>query len=174
MDRPSLAAVTALTFFLLTAPGPGAASARAASRLVQPACRPADTLVRSLLSHRTAEIDAAFTAELASADAWNARRDELRHEYLFMLGLDPEPPRTPLRTTITGTLQGEGFVVEKLHFQSLPRLYVTANLYRPATRAEGDRLPAVLYLCGHSDMGRDGRPPTSPTESGSPAMVTNA
>src|SRR5262249_19015961 len=49
-----------------------------------------------------------------------------------------------------------GFVVEKLHFQSVPGLYVTANLYRPATMKDGARLPAVLYVCGHSGMGRNG------------------
>ncbi len=40
------------------------------------------------------------------------------------------------------------YVVEKIHFQSLPGAYVIGNLYRPARPA--GRLPAVLYLCGHS------------------------
>jgi dienelactone hydrolase len=47
-------------------------------------------------------------------------------------------------------------VVEKLHYQSRPGLYVTANLYRPADGKEGERRPAVLYVCGHSPRGRDG------------------
>jgi cephalosporin-C deacetylase-like acetyl esterase len=45
-------------------------------------------------------------------------------------------------------------VVEKLHFQSKPGLYVTGNLYRPK-KARG-KLPAVLYVCGHSGRGRNG------------------
>jgi dienelactone hydrolase len=40
------------------------------------------------------------------------------------------------------------YVVEKIHFQSLPGAYVIGNLYRPAKFS--GRLPAVLYLCGHS------------------------
>src|SRR4029077_3219866 len=40
------------------------------------------------------------------------------------------------------------------HFQSRPGLYVTGNLYRPR-QVEG-KLPAVLYVCGHSGRGRDG------------------
>jgi dienelactone hydrolase len=71
-----------------------------------------------------------------------------------MLGLDPLPERTPLNVVKTGEVKGDGFVVEKMHYQSMPGLYVTANLYRPA-KSEG-RLPAILYVCGHSDMQKDG------------------
>jgi cephalosporin-C deacetylase-like acetyl esterase len=45
-------------------------------------------------------------------------------------------------------------VIEKLHFQSKPGLYVTGNLFRPK-KVEG-KLPAILYVCGHSGRGRDG------------------
>jgi hypothetical protein len=48
-----------------------------------------------------------------------------------MLGLWPMPERTDLKPVITGKLEQEEFTVEKLHFQALPRLYVTANLYLP-------------------------------------------
>ena len=65
-----------------------------------------------------------------------------------MLGLDPMPEKTPLQARNTGTLEREGYRVEKIVFQSTPGLYVTGNLYLPAKR-EG-RLPTVLYLCGHS------------------------
>ena len=49
-------------------------------------------------------------------------------EYYYMLGLSPRPEKTPLAAKITGTLQGDGYTVEMLHYQSRPRLYVTANL----------------------------------------------
>jgi dienelactone hydrolase len=38
----------------------------------------------------------------------------------------------------------------------MPRLYVTGNLYRPARVEQGQRLPAVFYVCGHSNCGRNG------------------
>src|SRR5262249_40529182 len=44
--------------------------------------------------------------------------------------------------------------VEKLHFQSVPGLYVTANLYLPKKAALP--APAVLYLCGHAGTVKDG------------------
>ncbi len=78
-------------------------------------------------------------------EACLARRREMWRE---MLGLSPLPPRTPLAATVTGVLERGDYVVEKIHFQSLPGAYVIGNLYRPA-KATG-RLPAVLYLCGHS------------------------
>src|SRR5438445_10470000 len=66
-----------------------------------------------------------------------------------MMGLWPLPARTDLKSVITGKLDSERFTVEKLHFQSSPGLYVTANLYMP--KETHFPAPAVLYLCGHAD-----------------------
>ena len=85
---------------------------------------------------------------------WEAKRPELKREFFDMLGLWPLPERTPLNAKVTGTVERDGYRVEKLHFQSMPGLYVTGNLYRPA-KVEG-KLPAVLYVCGHAGRGRDG------------------
>ena len=71
-----------------------------------------------------------------------------------MLGLHPWPEKSPLGAQVTGQVERDGVVVEKLHFQSRPGLYVTANLYRPAHIEQ--RLPAVLYLCGHGATVIDG------------------
>jgi dienelactone hydrolase len=71
-----------------------------------------------------------------------------------MLGLSPLPEKADLHAQVTGTAEKDGVVVERLHFQSLPGLYVTGNLYRPAHVAE--RLPAVLYVCGHGRVVQNG------------------
>jgi hypothetical protein len=47
-------------------------------------------------------------------------------------------------------LEDDTVVVEKLHFQSSPGLYVTANLYLPK-KIEAP-LPDVLYVCGHAEV----------------------
>ena len=56
----------------------------------------------------------------------------------------------------SGTFERGDVVIEKLHYQSKPGLYVTANLYRPKAVGAGAKLPAILYVCGHSNKGRDG------------------
>ncbi|TVP99687.1 MAG: acetylxylan esterase [Planctomycetaceae bacterium] len=93
-------------------------------------------------------------AEIDSREAWEAARGEYRRQLAEMLGLDPMPPRTPLKPEVTGIVEDHGVVVEKLHFQSLPGLYVTANLYRPPNVTEP--LPTILYVCGHARAVEDG------------------
>lgn len=85
---------------------------------------------------------------------WQSGEDRLRTELKEMLGLLPEPPRGDLQVQITGTHEREGVIVENVVFQSVPGLYVTANLYRPA--GVTGRLPAVLYVCGHATVKEDG------------------
>jgi len=79
---------------------------------------------------------------------WETTQAQRRQKWHEMLGLSPMPERTPLEATVTGTLDRGDYVVEKIHFQCIPGAYVIGNLYRPA-KVSG-RLPAVLYLCGHS------------------------
>lgn len=104
----------------------------------------------------TAAVAANCLTDISSLDDWLARRESYRRQLREMLGLDPLPERTPLRPVITGRLEQDGFIVEKLHFQSLPGLYVTGNLYLPkGLRAPA---PAVLYVCGHSRVVIDNVP----------------
>jgi len=93
-------------------------------------------------------------ADLTTKDDWEKGRPELRRQFLDMMGLHPLPPRTPLNAVVTGTTDGGTFTVERLHFQSMPGLYVTANLYLPNQR--NGRLPTILYVCGHGNVVVDG------------------
>jgi hypothetical protein len=93
-------------------------------------------------------------ADIKTRADWEKKRPELRRQFLDMIGLWPMPPRTDLHATITGKVETDLFTVEKLHFQSSPGLYVTANLYVPK-RAKLPA-PAVLYVCGHANTVIDG------------------
>lgn len=118
--------------------------------------QPGDEAIQRYLGRLAQENYAAFAGDLKSLDEWQARLPKYRAEYLYMLGLHPLPEKTPLQATVTGSLDGNGYVVDMIHYQSVPGLYVTGNLYRPARAKEGERLPAVFYVCGHSGRGRDG------------------
>lgn len=97
---------------------------------------------------RNARLSAESLDKPLARDQWSGSEDQRRQMWLEMLGLNPLPERTPLNAVVTGTLDRQDYVVEKIHFQSLPGAYVIGKLYRPA-KIEGP-LPAVLYLCGHS------------------------
>ncbi|HPD46402.1 MAG TPA: prolyl oligopeptidase family serine peptidase [Anaerohalosphaeraceae bacterium] len=112
-----------------------------------------DEMIQSYLQACTEEVETESAWDMTS---WQSMRGQYMEEYMYMLGLRPMPEKTPLCATVTGTLQGDGYVVEMVHYQSRPRLYVTGNLYRPTDIAEGARLPAVLYVCGHANCDRDG------------------
>ncbi len=117
---------------------------------------PGDRMIQEYLERATTKLQNSFAADVASAADWQVHRTLYREEYFYMLGLSPLPERTDLKATITSTLAGDGFVVDMLHYQSRPGLYVTANLFRPPVVKAGERLPAVFYVCGHSGRGRDG------------------
>ncbi len=102
----------------------------------------------------TARVAAQPLAGIGSLDAWKAKRPELQRQLREMLGLDPLPDRTDLRVRITGTFETPEFVVEKILYQASPGLYVTGNLYRP--RSVPQPAPAILYVCGHAQVEKNG------------------
>ncbi|HZY87332.1 MAG TPA: hypothetical protein VFE78_21025, partial [Gemmataceae bacterium] len=70
-------------------------------------------------------------------------------------GLWPMPERArtfPLIPRIHGSIDRDGYTVEKVFFASLPGHYVSGNLYRPKGRS--GKLPGVLCPHGHWANGR--------------------
>ena len=118
--------------------------------------QPGDPGIQEYLRQETEKIEADFLGAIHSAEDWNRVRPGFIQEYYDMLGLWPPPAKTPLHATVTLTLDQGDYDVEMVHYQSQPGLYVTANLYRPAKVEAGKRLPAILYVCGHSPRGRNG------------------
>src|SRR5579863_5211293 len=110
--------------------------------------------VHEYQAERARAIEKEFLQGVKTAADFERLRPRLRQEYLDMLGLWPLPEKTPLNPVVTGRLEEPGVTIEKLHFQSRPGLYVTADLYLPRP-AQGP-YPAVLYSCGHYNGGRDG------------------
>jgi len=92
--------------------------------------------------------------------AWTAIRDEkqllhlqdeLRQKVLQMIGGLPSE-KTDLHPHITGKIEMDGFSIEKLIFESLPGVYVSALVYVPNDHAR--KSPAVLLPAGHASNGK--------------------
>jgi cephalosporin-C deacetylase-like acetyl esterase len=83
-------------------------------------------------------------------DDWKRRRPVIHRQFMDMLGLEPLPARTPLNARITGEFQREGYRVQNIVFESRPGLYVTGNLYLPLSAAATGKVPAIVYVSGHS------------------------
>jgi hypothetical protein len=118
--------------------------------------KPGDEMIQKYLAHAAVEMEKDFLGDIKSAEDWEHQRVELKRQYFEMLGLSPEPTRSDLKATVTRTLDRGDYLVEMLHYQSRPGLYVTGNLYKPAKIATGEKLPAIFYVCGHSSRGRNG------------------
>jgi dienelactone hydrolase len=109
-----------------------------------------DKMIAAYFREETARLAGACLRDIKTLEDWNSRKEEYRRQLREMLGLDPWPERTPLSPVVTGKVDHELFTVEKLQFQSRPGLYVTGNLFVP--RNVEKPLPAILYVCGHSQI----------------------
>jgi alpha/beta hydrolase family protein len=93
---------------------------------------------------------AAFAAVRTEADLL-ALRAQIRARLLDLLGGLPAV-RTPLNARVVGTIPMRGYRIEKLVFESLPGVHVTALVYVPD--GPPGRKPAVLVACGHAPDGK--------------------
>ncbi|MCX6953769.1 MAG: hypothetical protein NTV51_16580, partial [Verrucomicrobia bacterium] len=110
----------------------------------------ADRTLAEYFRTETERVTAGSLATVRTLVDWTEHRAEYREQLFEMLGLSPRPARTDLQPTITGRVEHAEFFVENLHFQSMPGLYVTANLYVPKNLK--GKAPAILYACGHATV----------------------
>ncbi len=96
--------------------------------------------------HRRAEQIASIKTP-AQADA---RKKVVKAKILELIGGLPEY-KGPLNARVTRTIKQDSYLIEDVIYESLPGLYVTANLYRP--QAPG-KYPGILLPLGHWDYGK--------------------
>ena len=90
----------------------------------------------------------AVIEKLQSKEDWIKRQEDVREKLLKIIG--PFPERSPLNINVTGTINREGYRVEKLIYESMPGYYVTAALFIPGN-IKG-KAPAILNPIGHSTL----------------------
>ncbi len=90
----------------------------------------------------------------ASLEAWQVRAEGLRDQLRVSLGLWPEPPRTDLHPQVSGTLDRDGYAIDKVVLETMPGVFLAGNLYRPMSTSPSRRYPVVLCPHGHAPEGR--------------------
>lgn len=88
-------------------------------------------------------------ADIQTTTDWEDYRVRLHEVFFTSVGTHPE--RTPLRATITSTVEVDGVIAENLHYQSLPGYYVSATFFKPKAMAS-NKLPVIVYASGHSEL----------------------
>jgi cephalosporin-C deacetylase-like acetyl esterase len=106
------------------------------------------------------QLDRAWQQDEARRAAWASVRTpddlarlqrETREKLLGAIGGLPGQP-TPLNARVVGTIPMPGYRIEKVIFESVPGIHVTALVYVP--EGAGAPRPAVLVACGHSAEGK--------------------
>lgn len=90
-----------------------------------------------------------FEKALSSRKSTLAYIELVRNKYRSILGEKPEFSKAD--ALITGFIQGKGYRIEKIVFESFPGHHVTANLYLPDGKK---KFPATLLFCGHEDQSK--------------------
>ena len=106
--------------------------------------------IRNYLTNVAGDISSS-SLEGITGDSWNEMRKHRHDQFVEMLSLSDMPltePRTAPKVTVTGTIQMDGYRIEKLYYESLPGLYVAANLYIPDQITSPTA--AIMYVCGHT------------------------
>jgi dienelactone hydrolase len=88
-------------------------------------------------------------ADLKTPDDVKKRQQDLREKFIAALGGFSE--KTPLNARVAGTIEGNGYRIEKVIYESRPNHHVTANLYLPPGKGP---FPGVLLPCGHGAAGK--------------------
>lgn len=84
--------------------------------------------------------------EVKTKADWEAFRDQRMAALRRSLGEFPAPPKD-LKIRVTGKLEGDGYVLHQLVYESRPGLLVTASLYLPAQPAKS--MPGILISHAH-------------------------
>jgi cephalosporin-C deacetylase-like acetyl esterase len=102
---------------------------------------------------RAGEERKALLARIQSRGAVADRAVAVRSKVWGILG--GRPAESPLNARVVGTIPRDGYRIEKLIFESLPEVYVTAHLYVPTTGKAP--YPAILSPLGHTSDGKNYR-----------------
>jgi cephalosporin-C deacetylase-like acetyl esterase len=85
-------------------------------------------------------------AEVKTKEQWEKYRDVRIQKLKESLGTFPEVPKD-MKVKVTRELDGDGFVIQCVVYETRPGLWVSANLYLPKTVPE--KMPGVIISHSH-------------------------
>jgi cephalosporin-C deacetylase-like acetyl esterase len=85
---------------------------------------------------------------LSTKADWTNYQNELKSKFGASL---KKFQKTPLNAKVTGKLERENFIVEKIIFEAHPGFYVAAAMFIPKKLQKP--APAVIYCSGHTELG---------------------
>jgi dipeptidyl aminopeptidase/acylaminoacyl peptidase len=103
-----------------------------------------NTFLMQEVHHQYDEREVDLKKALSSKPALIAYRDSVKARYKKLLGVLPKG--RDLNVKITGSIQRDGYRIEKILYESIPNHHVTASLYIPDGTGP---FPATLLFCGH-------------------------
>lgn len=86
---------------------------------------------------------------ITTVQQWESRKQQTRAALQRMLWNDMAWPDRPPRATVTNRQEYSAYTVENLVLETIPGVFLTANLYLP--RGAARPVPVVLYQCGHAN-----------------------
>jgi len=101
-------------------------------------------LVDHLIERAVASAEAGhaeWAKAMATRETWEPARARLQQQFRAAVGLDPWPERTPLHAQLLGETEKEGYLIQRVTFESRPGFIVTANVYVPTPPLVGGRPP---------------------------------
>lgn len=93
-----------------------------------------------------------FTTLYNNQQSWEQRKAELKTCLISSLRLNNLPTRPASKPVISAIRKFDGYTVENIAIETLPGLWVSGSLYRPA-KIKG-KIPVVLNPDGHFSKGR--------------------
>ncbi|MBM3980032.1 MAG: hypothetical protein FJ304_07070 [Planctomycetes bacterium] len=85
-------------------------------------------------------------AEVTTKEQWERYRDARITKLKESLGAWPDAPKD-MKVKVTKEIEGDGFVIHNVVFESRPGLWVNANLYLPAKPVE--KMPGIIIAHSH-------------------------
>ena len=115
----------------------------------------------SALTSYTSVFNAIEAADAEADEAWRRLKDRKEYDAYraamharYVEAIGGFPARTPLNAQVRARLSRNGYRMEKIIFESLPGVYVTAILYLPDAERFKPPYHAFLITCGHSGYGK--------------------